>query len=419
MILKINSLNNLGIKPGLERIRKILALIGNPQKKLKFIHVAGTNGKGSVCFMLASILKESSYKVGLYISPSIEDFRERIQINGEFIPKNDVCRLFHYFEEFFKEFSSDKLSEFELTTAMAFKYFEEKDCDVVILETGMGGKYDATNIIENSLCSIVTGVSYDHTNFLGENILDIASEKLGIIKPRSKLVIAEDQDEKIYDLAKKLCTKNNTTLFIAHSNNIHNFKNVDFKGSEFEFQNKKLKVNLLGKHQKRNVAIVLETLNVTKNDLKISFNSLKNGLKKVKIPCRLEVLNLYPLVILDAAHNVESITALTNFIKNSLCGRNVFAICSMFSDKDIQGSFKIIGKYLTKIFLIKSDSPRATNINKLENILLPYCKNIETFKDFDDTFKHKIINISKNDALIVFGSFSIMKKTKKFLNSLF
>ena len=180
-ILKIKNLEKFGSKPGLERVRKLLELIGNPQEKLKFIHVAGTNGKGSVCFMLASILKECGYKTGLFISPSIMDFRERISVNGEMIPENDLCEILEKLEKFKSEFSEDPLTEFEITTVMAFEYFSRVKCDVVVLETGMGGRLDSTNVIKAPLCAVITTVSLDHTNFLGKNINEIATEKLELL----------------------------------------------------------------------------------------------------------------------------------------------------------------------------------------------------------------------------------------------
>ena len=186
-LIKINGLNKYGMKPGLSRIKKLLKMMDNPEKKLKFIHVAGTNGKGSVCNMLANVLIECGYKTGLYTSPSISDFRERIKINGCMISKKDFLNLSDSIFKFSNYFQNDNFTEFEFTTALAFQYFYKNNCDIVILETGMGGKFDATNVIEAPICSVITGISIDHTNFLGENILQIAKEKLGIVKENSNI----------------------------------------------------------------------------------------------------------------------------------------------------------------------------------------------------------------------------------------
>ena len=208
-IKKINSLNKFGSRLGLERVKKFLNMIGNPQDSLKFVHVAGTNGKGSVCFMLSSVLKESGYKTGTFISPHIEDLRERIQINGKLISKSKICEILEYLEFYLNDsiFDSDPITEFELTTIMAFKYFKDENCDIVILETGMGGRLDATNVIKKPLCSVITTISLDHTKILGDTVLEIAKEKFGIIKPDSTVVIGSNQNIEIYELAKDICKK--------------------------------------------------------------------------------------------------------------------------------------------------------------------------------------------------------------------
>lgn len=412
-ILKIKNLEKFGSKPGLGRVRKLLELIGNPQEKLKFIHVAGTNGKGSVCFMLASVLKECGYKTGLFISPSIMDFRERISINGEMIPKNDICKIIQKLEKFKGEFLQDPLTEFEITTVMAFEYFSKKNCDVVVLETGMGGRLDATNIIKTPLCSVITTISLDHTNFLGKNIKEIATEKLGIVKRGSCLILGANVENSVVNMAEKVCQNLDSNLILADSSMVNDFKPAGFNKSEFVYDKIKMHINLVGNHQKDNICTVLSVLNFLKKSLNISDFKIKSGLEKVKVPCRIEILSNSPLIILDASHNPESVEALADFIKNNLKNKKLTALFGMFSDKDVDTSLKIIGSYFEKMIVVKSDNPRAMEVRNLKKIANKYNKNVFAYENFGEGFKFAVNSLNKGEGLIIFGSFSVVSLAKK------
>lgn len=412
-ILKIKNLEKFGSKPGLGRVRKLLELIGNPQEKLKFIHVAGTNGKGSVCFMLASVLKECGYKTGLFISPSIMDFRERISINGEMIPKNDICKIIQKLEKFKGEFLQDPLTEFEITTVMAFEYFSKKNCDVVVLETGMGGRLDATNIIKTPLCSVITTISLDHTNFLGKNIKEIATEKLGIVKRGSCLILGANVENSVVNMAEKVCQNLDSNLILADSSMVNDFKPAGFNKSEFVYDKIKMHINLVGNHQKDNICTVLSVLNFLKKSLNISDFKIKSGLEKVKVPCRIEILSNSPLIILDASHNPESVEALADFIKNNLKNKKLTALFGMFSDKDVDTSLKIIGSYFEKMIVVKSDNPRAMEVRDLKKIANKYNKNVFAYENFGEGFKFAVNSLNKGEGLIIFGSFSVVSLAKK------
>lgn len=417
-ILKIRNLEKFGSKPGLERVRKLLELIGNPQKNIKYIHVAGTNGKGSVCFMLASILKECGYKTGLFISPSVMDFRERISINGEMIPENYVCEILEKLEKFSDEFSKDPLTEFEVTTVMAFEYFSRKNCDIVVLETGMGGRLDATNVIENPLCAVITTISLDHTNFLGKNIQEIAVEKLGIVKPNSCLILGAGIDASVRKMAKNVCKNCSSNLILADSNIVSDFKFAGFNKSEFIYDKIKMQVSLIGNHQKNNVCTVLSVLNALKKSLNITNIKIKAGFEKVKVPCRIEVLSDVPLVILDASHNPESVEALADFIRNNLKNKKLTALFGMFSDKDVDTSLKIIGNYFEKMVVVKSNNPRAMEVESLKKIADKYNKNVIAYENFEEGLKFAVNSLSESDGLIIFGSFSIVSLAKKLFFSI-
>lgn len=417
-ILKIKNLEKFGSKPGLERVRKLLELIGNPQKNLKFIHVAGTNGKGSVCFMLASILKECGYKTGLFISPSIMDFRERISINGEMIPKNYVCQILEKLEKFSRDFLKDPLTEFEVTTVMAFEYFSRKNCDVVVLETGMGGRLDATNVIDAPLCSVITTISLDHTSLLGKSIQEIAAEKLGIVKPNSCLVLGAGIDASVFEMAKNVCKNSNSNLVLADSSIVGDFKFAGLNKSEFIYDKIKMRVSLVGSHQRNNVCTVLSVLNALKKTFNIINIKIKAGFEKVKVPCRIEILSNSPLVILDASHNPESIQALANFIQKNLKNKKLTALFGMFSDKDVDTSLKIIGNYFEKMIVVKSNNPRAMEVESLKKIADKYNKHVLAYENFEEGLKFAVSSLSESDGLIIFGSFTVVSSAKKLFFSI-
>lgn len=420
-LLKIKKLENFGVKPGLERIKKLLDIMGNPQDSLEFIHVAGTNGKGSVCFMLESILRNAGYNTGLFISPSIEDFRERIQVSGKMISEKDVCKIMSKIEVYLKDpyFSLNPITEFELTTAMAFEYFKTQNCDIVVLETGMGGKLDATNVIKNTLCSVITTISLDHTQFLGSSIDMIAKEKFGIIKKNSIAVIGANQSSEIYKMFKQVCLKKKTKCEISSLCKLKDFKTIETAKSTFQYNGTKMEIPLLGIHQKHNVEIVLTVLNLLKSKFDVSDFDIQSGLKKVKVPCRIEVINHKPLIISDASHNTESVWALKNFIDQNLKGKKPIAIFCMFKDKDVPAVCKIMGSSFSKIIIVKSESPRSTDPNDIKKILSSYNSNTIITQLYSLEMKEQLLALSEKDIVIVFGTFSIMKDIKKIVKLYF
>ncbi len=420
-IQKINKLSKFSSKLGLERVTKLLNMMGNPQDSLKCIHVAGTNGKGSVCFMLSSILKESGYKTGIFISPHIEDFRERIQINGSLIPKSKVCEILDYFESYLNSpiFKYDPITEFELTTAIAFKYFKDENCDIVVLETGMGGRLDATNVIKSPLCSVITTVSFDHTKILGKNILEIAKEKFGIIKPGCPVVVGSNQESEVYELAKDICTQRKSSLIIVKKEKI-SCTHESIQGKMiFNYKNLKLSLPLLGEYQKSNISIVLSVIETLSNNLIVSEESLIKGLSKVNVPCRMEIVNNCPLIILDSAHNVEGAQALANFIEKKFKFKNIIGIVGILADKDVEGIFKTLSCYFSKIITIKSDSPRAMSLSNITSIAKKYGKLVHSYENNEQAIRDVIKFMSEKDILIIFGSFSIMKKCKEIIKNIF
>ncbi len=418
-IIKIKSLLKFGSKPGLRRIKKLMQMIGNPQDNLKCIHIAGTNGKGSVSFAAASILKENGYKAGLYTSPSIMDFRERIQINNKMISKKNICKLMEFFEPFLNkpEFASDPITEFELTTAMAFKFFSDEKCDIAVLETGMGGKLDATNIIKAPICCAVTSVSLDHTQILGNTIEKIASEKLGIIKPDCPVVLGPDMYDSVYKIALSVTQKLKSPIFTAKIPEIENIRYSLDNGTSFTYKNIKITTPLLGEHQIKNIATVLKIISVISQKIKTSEKAIVNGLKKIYIPCRFEIVSHSPLIILDGAHNPAGAEALALAIQTYLKGKNLIGIIGMFKDKDTDAIISKSAPLFNKIFTVEPPSGRAFSLLEITKAVKARNSNTCACDSISNAVKTAVAQSDLQSAVIIFGSFSIMKEAKNFIKT--
>ena len=345
-------------KPGLERIGELCERLGHPQKKLKFIHVAGTNGKGSTSAMLDSILRESGYKVGLYTSPYIRVFNERMRINGENIADAELAELTEYIKPIADQMT-DSPTEFELITALAFEYFARNNCDIVVLEAGMGGRLDSTNIIDTSVLSIITGIALDHTAFLGDTVEKIAAEKAGIIK-HNVPVLYGGADESAAKILKEKALSKECEFKRVDYNNL-SVKSLALDGSVFDFEeHKKLKIRLLGSYQPRNAAIVVKAVDILReNGFNISEENLKNGLANAKWQGRFEILSKEPLIIFDGAHNPQGIEAAVESIKLYFKEQKVCIVTGVLRDKDYTHIAGMLSTVAKKAFTFTPDSPRA------------------------------------------------------------
>ena len=356
-ITKLGSRGMFYIELGLDRIQKALNILGNPQDDLKYIHVAGTNGKGSVCTMLESILRNAGYKTGLYTSPHIFEYTERIKINGIDIPKEDFAELF---EEVSK--INIHLTEFEVLTVMMFLYFKRNNVDIVILETGLGGRFDATNVIKTNLCSVITQIDLDHTERLGETKEKIAYEKAGIIKPNCPVITSMGY-EAIRDRADEL---NAMLIFVS-----------PFVPSEFVDA-----LALKGLHQIENLALVLTVINYLFKD--IDENTIKEGLKQVKNPCRFEYFKDKNLII-DASHNPNGILALRNNLDYYFPNEKRRFVFGCLKNKDYSKMMNILFREGDEIYLNEFDYPNACPFNilseKCPQKALPYTDKVKLTPD--------------------------------------
>lgn len=336
----LHSQGKFYINLGLDRIEKILDLLGNPQKKLKFIHVAGTNGKGSVCAILHRIFTDAGYKTGLFTSPHIFEYTERVKINDDEISKEDFARIIVEINELANK-NEIHLTEFELLTALGFVYFAQNNCDIVILETGLGGRFDATNVIENPLCSIITSIDFDHTERLGDTIEKIAFEKAGIIKG-SKVVV--QKNNKGFEYIKNIA---GDKLVVA---------------TNYQFDDFALK----GLHQSDNLGLALSAVNLILPDIKIRL--VIESLKNVKHRCRFEIDEDKKLII-DAAHNPAGVKVLRENLDHYFKGENFRFIFGCLKNKDYKQMVETLFKSGDEVYFYKYDNPNSTEVEELQK----YC----------------------------------------------
>ena len=345
-------------KPGLERIGELCERLGHPEKKLKFIHVAGTNGKGSTSAMLDSVLRAAGYKVGLYTSPFIRVFNERMRVDGKNISDDELAALTEYIKPIADEME-DSPTEFELITALAFEYFARHNCDVVILEAGMGGRLDSTNIIETSVLSVITGIALDHTAFLGDTIEKIAAEKAGIIKCGVPVIYGGDDASAGAIIEAK--SKEMNSAFACVDYDKLNIKDMTLDGTVFDFDDyRDLKIRLLGSYQPRNASIVVSAVDILRqNGFVISDGALREGLLSAQWQGRFEILSRNPLIIFDGAHNPQGIEAAVKSIKTYFENEGVCLVTGVLRDKDYTHIAKMLSTVATQAYTFTPDSPRA------------------------------------------------------------
>ena len=390
----IHSLGNFGMEASLERIKTVLSKLGNPERDIKAIHIAGTNGKGSVSAMLSCIFKNAGYKTGLFISPFIIDFRERIQINSEYISENDlVC-----YAKKVKE-TNIVLTEFEFITALAFLYFKEQKIDILICETGLGGRFDATNTLDNLVAAVITKIGLDHTAILGDTIEKIAYEKCGILRD-CPVITSYHQDEKALEVIKMQANK----LYIPDENALKVINNQKL-GNTFIYKGKEYELSLCGDYQVENALVVLET--IENCGVEIPYNVIYVSLKETKFPARMEIVREKPLVIIDGAHNPDGAFVLANEIKKF--SGEVVAIIGMMKDKDFEEALKTTLPYVKKAIAVEvKNMPRSLKANELKSVAEKYCK-----CDMAESYE-KAIEMAGDNPIFIFGSLYLAADMRKF-----
>ncbi len=364
----IHSINWTFCKPGLERIGELCEKLGHPERDLRFIHVAGTNGKGSFCSMTASILKAAGYKTGLYTSPYIRTFNERMQINGENISDAELAEITSYVRPI-ADRMTDKPTEFELITAVAFEYFRRHKCDIVVLETGLGGRLDSTNIIKTPLLSVITGIALDHTAFLGDTVEAIAAEKAGIIKENAPILFG-GEDQAAAQVIANTAKERGVSFYRTDYTRLVNI-DATLDGTTFDYKDRKdVAVHLLGLYQPKNASLVLDAVDILReNGLAISEDAVRAGLATAKWHARFEIVGRDPLVIFDGAHNPQGIEQAVKSVKQYFNGEKVYLLTAVLKDKDYTGIAKMLSEIADKAFTMTPDSPRALDAADYAKVL--------------------------------------------------
>lgn len=368
MLAFLQSVSWLGSCPGLDRIRSLMSLLGDPQKKLKYIHVAGTNGKGSTSAMLASILAEAGFKTGLYISPHLSRYNERMTINGTEISDETLCAMASRVKDQADQMA-DKPTEFELVTAMALLYFKEQNCDIVVLEVGMGGRLDATNVIPAPEVAVITNLGLEHSEVLGDTIQKIAAEKGGIIKEGCTVVSYDSAPESV-EVLRGICKEKAVPLRCVKFSNVR-LKNQSLEGQQFAWKDsKELFIPLLGEHQLHNAAVALEGVSALRaRGWRISEEHVRRGLANTNWPARFEVLGPEPLFILDGGHNPQCVKALADAITSYLPGQKVTFLMGVLADKDYESMIATVVPFARRFVCVAPDSPRAMSAIELAELL--------------------------------------------------
>lgn len=443
----LKNVNKLGSILGLNTIKELLKRLGNPQNELKVVHIAGTNGKGSIMTFVQNILMESGYKVGRYCSPAVFNEREIIRINDEYISEEQSADLLTRIKEKCDSMYSEGLphpTSFEIETAEALMFFKEQNCDIALIECGMGGETDATNVFEKVLCSVIATISLDHTQFLGSTIEEITKVKSGIIKENCPVVMSK-QTVEAENVIKQVCKQKNSELIIPTE---QDFENVEIDGlttkvTYKESNNKEYILNLqaLGTYQIKNaktaveVALVLdkaltEKTNICdesdknngtgmKNNINNSGNAIekniKKGIEKTVWPGRMEVISKEPLIIIDGAHNPGAVLELRKTLDLYFTNKRITFIMGVLSDKDFSKEAEIIADRAERIITITPNNSRGLDGHKLAETLVKYNHNVQVADSLKQAAEESIDTIKENraDMILAFGSLSYLGELKQ------
>ncbi len=392
-----------GIKLGLDNTFKLLDYWDNPQNKWPAIHIAGTNGKGSTAAFIYSILKSAGYKVGLYTSPHLIDFSERIRVNDKKILWDEIVQ---YTSNLKPKIESYKPTFFEATTVIAFKYFADQQVDMVVVETGLGGRLDATNVV-NPLVTVITPLSLDHQQYLGSEISQIAQEKAGIIKPGVPC-ITNNSIPGIVSILETKCIEKNAPFSKINPEQSIEILSSSLNGARFTFQFNKfsyqnLEICLAGTHQVRNAATAIAAVQA-QDVFPVKEKSVRGGLIDTYWPARLQIIQKEPLVILDVAHNAESFTNVLRFLSEKLHQRNLHIILGLAKDKDAESIVSVLKNDVSRLAIISNFSDRGMEPAKLIESLDSANLNYQVFDKLMEGFSHMLETSRSNDVILIIGS---------------
>lgn len=407
----VEELKKYGSVPGLTNMENLCAKLGQPHRELSFIHIAGTNGKGSVLAFLSEILKEAGYHVGRYISPTIFEYRERIQLNGRSITKKDLCRLMTQMKQICEELVEEGKphpTAFEIETAMAFQYFKEKNCQLVVLETGLGGLLDATNIIENTLVEVFTSISPDHMGVLGKTLAEIAENKAGIMK-RGSVAVALKGESEVMRVLEDKALKLSVPLEIVDPETAKGIKRTIEKQTFSYKEYKNLVITMVGTYQIENAMLAVEAIEqLKKRGYSISSKAVYQGLMKAVWPGRFQVLAKKPYFIADGAHNRDGARRLAQSVQFYFTNKRIIYIIGILRDKEQDEILKATCGMATQILTVPTAGERGLSSYDLACIARNYHDNVTALDSVQEAVELAYLLSDKDTVIIAFGSLSYL-----------
>lgn len=412
-----HSLLRFGIKPGLERITALCAALGNPQNDMKFVHIAGTNGKGSTAAMTDAILRAAGYRTGLFTSPYVFNFRERIKIDGVMIAEEDLAMCAAEVRAAVEQLPESLApTEFEAITAAAFLCFSREKCDVAVLETGLGGRLDSTNVISSPEVCALTSISLDHTDILGDTVALIAAEKCGIFKSGADVVVYPVQDESAWQVIDGSCAK----LGIKRTEAPNYIINAPLEETALSTRNAPgthariggidIFVPFIGEHMVRNACVAVGIAKcLARRGTDITECNISDGIASARMPARMQIISDAPLIMLDGGHNEGCALALREVLERYMHGKKIYAVCAMMADKAYTGYLRILAPLFTRIFTASPDNPRALPAEALAAAASEFTA-VEARGSPSEALEAAKKSAKRGDAVVVCGSFYLMSE---------
>ena len=413
----IHGATRVGARDGFARMERILEIIGNPHHQLKFVHVAGTNGKGSTATMTANILTRAGYKTGLFVSPYVVDFRERIQLCGQLIPRDELARVVTELQPAFAQVKAEiaECTEFETVTIIALYWYAQQGCDYVVLEAGIGGLTDKTNVIPAPVAAVLTSISFDHVQILGSTLEAIASNKAGIIKPGSRAALYCDLPEEAKAAVLAHCERVGVVPNIPDLSKLE-IGAITGTGSDFTYKGKPYHVPLIGRHQIYNALTVLAVCEeLEKAGAELPYEVVRDAIRDTRFVGRCEVLREEPLCIIDGAHNIDGAQALCRVLDEVMAGRRITIVMGMLEDKDYRESITMLASRAARFIAVTPDSYRSLPAEKTAEIAGGVCGDITVIGKPAEGSLHALRTAEKDEVIIACGSLYMIGEVKEAL----
>lgn len=423
----LKSLEKFGSVLGLDTIQELMRRLQNPQNQIPMIHVAGTNGKGSIITYLEYVLESAGYRVGKYISPSVVHYWEKIQINGVMIEEKEVAYYVEQIKNVCEEMVQDGLVQptlFECETALAFLYFAKSGCDIALIETGMGGLTDATNVIKKPVCEVIASVSMDHMGVLGNTLEEIAECKAGIIMPETD-VVCYGGNREVIEVIQRKASEEKARLLVSDFSQIQNVKVNGFKQYFSYKHHTNMEIALAGEHQLKNAATALEVIDVLNaKGFDLSEDIVKKGMQLAKWPGRFECISSKPVIVLDGAHNMDAAEQLKAAIQMYLAGKTIIFVMGVFRDKEYEKIIRLTNSLASEIITINSDNKRSIPSEELSDIVKEICtvnKAVYAANSPIDGIKMATARALElgddKTAIVVFGSLSFLGEIRQYVKA--